>query len=141
MRTIRRGYRRILIIPQQPLPSVHFGYFILTVLLCPFFAKSFVYAFFFAAGTLITAFLWIPFKAFAPTFFSILLLNVRLPRLLHPKNALLPIPVSCVLFTMIFFNAVQPANAWLPIVFTFFLITALVTFRLFLNADAAIDVT
>lgn len=59
--------------------SGRFPYFvILTVFFCPFFLKSFLYFFNFDEGTLIFAFLWIPFSALLPTLVIFLLLIVIL---------------------------------------------------------------
>lgn len=70
-------------------------YLILSVFLCPFPFNNFVYAFFLAFGTLITAFSQMPFNASLPTF------------------------LSFVVFTVIWLNLEQPANTFSPILVTF----------------------
>ena len=59
-------------------------FFILTVFFCPFPLNSFLYFASLLFGTLTTAFLWMPFKAFFPTDLSLADFTVIFFRFLQP---------------------------------------------------------
>ena len=77
---------------------------------CPLFFSSFLYAFSFAFGTLMTAFAWMPLKAFLPPFFSSPDLIVILFSALQPPKALAGIPFTPFPITTLF-RFLLPANA------------------------------
>ena len=116
-------------------------FFILTDLLCPFFANSFLYFLSLLEGTLIVAFLCMPLNAFLPTVFNFLLEILIVFSSLHLLNALLPIAFKQVLLIFTFLIFVHPSKALFPMDSIFFPIVTAVIFLLFLKAFFSIEVT